>query len=160
MAAYIVSGKRSATGRFNGSLGSLSSVELGSIVIKELIESSSIDANDVDEVIMGNVLQAGLGQNPARQVAVSPGWTLSTSLRAAAKLSGSPLFARQASYSLITGIPFRMAQLDMGTVTSRSTASPMFSRDKPFKPSPLFHLIAQSHCGRGFEHETGSVYST
>ena len=73
MAAYIVSGKRSATGRFNGFLAPLSSVELGSIVIKELIESSSIDANDVDEVIMGNVLQAGLGQNPARQVAVNAG---------------------------------------------------------------------------------------
>lgn len=73
MAAYIVSGKRSATGRFNGSLAPLSSVELGSIVIKELIESSSIDANDVNEVIMGNVLQAGLGQNPSRQAAVNAG---------------------------------------------------------------------------------------
>jgi acetyl-CoA C-acetyltransferase len=73
MAAYIVSGKRSATGRFNGSLASLSAVELGSIVVKELIESSSIGANDVDEVIMGNVLQAGLGQNPARQAAVNAG---------------------------------------------------------------------------------------
>jgi len=73
MAAYIVSGKRSATGRFNGSLAPLSSVELGSIVIKELIESSSIDANDVNEVIMGNVIQAGLGQNPARQAAVNAG---------------------------------------------------------------------------------------
>lgn len=73
MAAYIVSGKRSATGRFNGSLASLSAVKLGSIVIKGLIDSSSIDANDVDEVIMGNVIQAGLGQNPARQAAVSAG---------------------------------------------------------------------------------------
>jgi acetyl-CoA C-acetyltransferase len=73
MAAYIVSGKRSATGRFNGSLAPLSAVELASIVISELIESSSTDANDVDEVIMGNVIQAGLGQNPARQAAVNAG---------------------------------------------------------------------------------------
>lgn len=73
MAAYIVGGKRSATGRFNGSLAPLSSVELGSIVIRELIGSSSIDSNAVDEVIMGNVLQAGLGQNPARQAAVNAG---------------------------------------------------------------------------------------
>jgi len=73
MSAYIVSGKRLATGRFNGSLARLSAVELGSIVIKDSIESSSIDANDVDEVIMGNVLQAGLGQNPARQAAVNAG---------------------------------------------------------------------------------------
>jgi len=73
MAAYIVSGKRVATGRFNGSLASLSSVELGSIVIKELIERSSMDVNYVDEVIMGNVIQAGLGQNPARQSAINAG---------------------------------------------------------------------------------------
>ena len=73
MAAYIVDGKRVATGRFNGSLSSLSSVDLGSIVIKELIEHSSVDVNNVDEVIMGNVIQAGLGQNPARQAAIHAG---------------------------------------------------------------------------------------
>lgn len=73
MAAYIVSGKRLATGRFNGSLASFSAVELGSTVIKRLIDSSSVDAEDVDEVILGNVLQAGLGQNPARQAAVNAG---------------------------------------------------------------------------------------
>ena len=73
MAAYIVDGKRVATGRFNGSLSSLSSVELGSIVIKELIEHSLVDVNNVDEVILGNVIQAGLGQNPARQAAINAG---------------------------------------------------------------------------------------
>jgi acetyl-CoA C-acetyltransferase len=73
MAAYIIGGKRVPTGRFNGSLALLSSVELGSIVIKELIERSSIDVNYVDEVIMGNVIQAGLGQNPARQSAINAG---------------------------------------------------------------------------------------
>jgi acetyl-CoA C-acetyltransferase len=73
MTAYIVGGKRSAIGRFNGSLASLSSVELGTIVIKELIRNYSIDINQVDEVIMGNVLQAGVGQNPARQAAVNAG---------------------------------------------------------------------------------------
>jgi acetyl-CoA C-acetyltransferase len=73
MAAYIIGGKRVPTCRFNGSLALLSSVELGSIVIKELIERSSIDVNYVDEVIMGNVIQAGLGQNPARQSAINAG---------------------------------------------------------------------------------------
>jgi len=73
MTAYIVNGKRSATGRFNGFLASLSPVEVSAIVIKELMESSSIDGNNVDEVIMGNVLQAGQGQNPARQAAVKAG---------------------------------------------------------------------------------------
>jgi len=72
-AAYIVGGKRSATGRFSGSLASISLVELGAAVIEGLIESSSFDTDEVDEVIMGNVLQAGVGQNPARQVAVKAG---------------------------------------------------------------------------------------
>ena len=83
MKAYIVNGKRLATGRFNGSLTPVSAVELGTIVVKELIENSSIEVNEVDEVIMGNVLQAGLGQNPARQVAIKaglphsvPAWTV------------------------------------------------------------------------------------
>jgi len=73
MTAYIVGAKRSATGRFNGTLAPVSSVELGTIVIKELIATSSLAAEEVDEVIMGNVLQAGLGQNPARQAAVNAG---------------------------------------------------------------------------------------
>lgn len=73
MAAYIVSGKRLATGRFNGSLASISSVDLGAAVIREVIQSSSIDTTYVDEVIMGNVLQAGVGQNPARRAAVRAG---------------------------------------------------------------------------------------
>lgn len=73
MEAYIVGGVRTAIGGFNGSLTPFSAVDLGSIVIKELIERSAVDVNEVDEVIMGNVLQAGLGQNPARQSAVKAG---------------------------------------------------------------------------------------
>lgn len=73
MTAYIVNGKRTATGRFNGSLASISPVDLSGIVIKELLAGTSIGENDIDEVIMGNVLQAGLGQNPARQAAVKAG---------------------------------------------------------------------------------------
>jgi len=73
MAAYIVSAKRVATGRFNGTLAPLSAVDLGATVIREVIENSRIDTNEVDEVIMGNVIQAGLGQNPARQAAVKAG---------------------------------------------------------------------------------------
>jgi acetyl-CoA C-acetyltransferase len=73
MEAYIVGGVRTAVGRYNGSLASLDAVELGSIVIKELVARTSIDGNEVDEVIMGNVIQAGLGQNSARQSAIKAG---------------------------------------------------------------------------------------
>jgi acetyl-CoA C-acetyltransferase len=73
MEAYIVGGVRTAVGRYNGSLASLDAVELGSIVIKELVAQASINGTEVDEVIMGNVIQAGLGQNSARQSAIKAG---------------------------------------------------------------------------------------
>jgi acetyl-CoA C-acetyltransferase len=73
MEAYIVGGVRTAVGRFNGALASLDAIGLGSAVIKEVIKRTSIREEDIDEVIMGNVLQAGLGQNPARQAAIRGG---------------------------------------------------------------------------------------
>ncbi|HAM50129.1 MAG TPA: acetyl-CoA C-acyltransferase, partial [Nitrospiraceae bacterium] len=59
-----------AIGRFNGSLATLDAIEIGSVVINEVIKRSSVKKEEIDEVIMGNVLQAGLGQNPARQAAI------------------------------------------------------------------------------------------
>jgi len=73
MDAYIVGGVRTAIGRFNGSLASFNTIDLGAAVIKEVIRRTSIKGTEVDEVIMGNVLQAGLGQNPARQAAIMAG---------------------------------------------------------------------------------------
>lgn len=69
----IVSAARTALGSFNGSLGSVPAVELGKTVIEEALKRATLDPALVDEVIMGNVLQAGLGQNPARQAALSAG---------------------------------------------------------------------------------------
>ena len=60
---------RTALGKFGGSLTNTPAVELGAIVIKEAIRRAGIKPEDVDEVLMGNVLQAGLGQSPARQAA-------------------------------------------------------------------------------------------
>lgn len=58
----IVSAVRTAIGSFNGSLASTSAIDLGATVIKAAIERAKIDSLHIDEVIMGNVLQAGLGQ--------------------------------------------------------------------------------------------------
>lgn len=66
----IVSAVRTAIGSFLGSLKDVSAPDLGAIVIKEALNRAGILPKDVDEVIMGNVLQAGLGQNPARQAAI------------------------------------------------------------------------------------------
>ena len=69
----IVSAVRTALGSFNGSLAPVSAVKLGCTVISEAINRAGIEKFSVDEVVFGNVLQAGLGQNPARQCAVGAG---------------------------------------------------------------------------------------
>ncbi len=69
----IVSAVRTAQGKFAGSLKDFSAPKLGSIVIKESIEKAGLKPKDIDEVIMGNVVQAGLGQNVARQAAIAAG---------------------------------------------------------------------------------------
>ncbi|MFZ5597274.1 MAG: acetyl-CoA C-acetyltransferase [Bacillota bacterium] len=81
--AVIVSSVRTAVGKFGGSLNGITAVELGALVIGEALKRAGIEGGIVDEVVFGNVLQAGLGQNPARQAAVKagipqeiPAWTM------------------------------------------------------------------------------------
>src|SRR4029077_9934154 len=71
--AFILSGARTPVGKLLGALKSLSAVKLGVIAARAAIERAGIDSASVDEVIMGNVVQAGNGQNPARQVAIIAG---------------------------------------------------------------------------------------
>ncbi|NDC93111.1 MAG: acetyl-CoA C-acyltransferase [Flavobacteriales bacterium] len=70
---YIVAAVRTPIGAFMGGLSTISATELGSIAIKGAIEKSNLPIDVVDEVFMGNVLQAGLGQAPARQAALGAG---------------------------------------------------------------------------------------
>lgn len=71
--AVIVSAVRTPIGNFNGSLKDVSAPKLGALVIQSALEKAGIQPEQVDEVIMGNVLQAGAGQNPARQAAIHAG---------------------------------------------------------------------------------------
>ena len=68
--AYIVSAKRTPIGSFGGALSSLSATQLGSLAIKAVLSESGIPAEAVQEVLMGNVCSANLGQAPARQAAL------------------------------------------------------------------------------------------
>lgn len=70
---YIVAAQRTPIGKFNGQLASKSAVELGAIAIKAAIEKAKLSGNDIDQVLMGNVIQAGTGQNPARQASMAAG---------------------------------------------------------------------------------------
>ena len=63
----IVSAVRTPIGKFLGTLTPFSAVDLGAIVVREAVNRAGIEPTQVDEIIMGNVIQAGLGQNPARQ---------------------------------------------------------------------------------------------
>jgi acetyl-CoA C-acetyltransferase len=87
----IVSAVRTAIGSFNGSLKDVSAPELGAIVIKDALEKAGLKKEDVDEVIMGNVLQAGLGQNPARQASIKAGLPESIPAMTINKVCGSGL---------------------------------------------------------------------
>ena len=87
----IVSAIRTPVGSFNGSLKSLSAPELGGMVIKAVVEKAGLKGDQVEEVIMGNVLQAGLGQNPARQAAMKAGIPVSTPAMTINKVCGSGL---------------------------------------------------------------------
>ncbi|KAB2493698.1 acetyl-CoA C-acetyltransferase [Priestia endophytica] len=89
----IVSAVRTAIGTFGGSLQNVSAPTLGSIVIKEALQKAGVKAEDVDEVIMGNVLQAGLGQNPARQAALKAGLPQEVAALTINKVCGSGLKA-------------------------------------------------------------------
>ena len=89
--SVILSAIRTPIGKFQGSLKSLSAPELGAIVVRGALERAGLDANQIDEVILGCVLQAGLGQNPARQAALKAGLPPSVAALTVNKVCGSGL---------------------------------------------------------------------
>ena len=89
----IVSAARTPIGKFLGSLSTLSAPELGAVAIRAAVERSKISPNEIDEVIMGNVIQGGVGQAPARQAALKAGLPSSVSALTVNKVCGSGLKA-------------------------------------------------------------------
>ena len=89
----IVGAARTPIGSFGGALAPLSAIDLGTIAAKEAIKRAGIKPEDIDEVIIGNVLSAGLGQNPARQVAIGAGLPDTTPAITINKVCGSGLRA-------------------------------------------------------------------
>lgn len=89
--AVLVSAVRTAIGNFQGSLAGVSAPELGGLVLKEALARAGVSADLVEEVILGNVLQAGLGQNPARQAAIKGGLPNTIASMTINKVCGSGL---------------------------------------------------------------------
>ena len=69
----ILSANRTPIGKFGKTLSGIKATDLGALVVKEAVRRAGIESKDVDECIMGNVISAGLGQNPARQAAIGAG---------------------------------------------------------------------------------------
>ena len=88
---YILGACRTAIGKFGGSLSTVPAVDLGAVVIKESIKRAGILAEDVDHIFMGCVIQAGLGQNVARQAAIKAGIPMTTTAETINVVCGSGL---------------------------------------------------------------------
>ena len=89
----IASAVRTPVGKFQGALSDLSATQLGAIAVREAVRRAGVDPASVDECIMGNVVSAGLGQNPARQAALNGGLSSSVSAMTINKVCGSGLKA-------------------------------------------------------------------
>jgi acetyl-CoA C-acetyltransferase len=99
--AVIVAAGRSAIGSFGGSLSSLSAVDIGTQLVKGLLNKTSIPSDQIDEVILGQVLTAGCGQNPARQTTIKAGLPPTTPAITINKVCGSGLKAVQMAVQAI-----------------------------------------------------------
>jgi acetyl-CoA C-acetyltransferase len=89
----IISGVRTPIGKFQGSLSDFSAPQLGALVVREAVKRANLDPKQVDECIMGNVVSAGLGQNPARQAAIFGGLPPEVGAMTINKVCGSGLKA-------------------------------------------------------------------
>ena len=87
----IISGCRTPVGKFQGSLSDFTAPQLGALAVREAVKRAGIDPTQVDECIMGNVVSAGLGQNPARQAAIFGGLSPATGAMTINKVCGSGL---------------------------------------------------------------------
>ena len=97
----IVAAARTAVGSFGGSLAAIPAHELGATVVKDLLARTGLESDQVDEVIMGQVLTAGVGQNPARQTALGAGLSEATPAMTINKVCGSGLKAVHLAFQAI-----------------------------------------------------------
>ena len=104
----IVSAARTPVGSFNGTLSSLTAAQLGTVALKAAIARANVEAAEIDEVILGQILTAAQGQNPARQAAVHAGIPVTTPAWGMNQLCGSGLRA----------VALGMQQIATGDATS------------------------------------------
>jgi acetyl-CoA C-acetyltransferase len=127
--AYILAACRTPIGRFRGSLSWLPATELGAIVVREAVARAGVEPSAIDEVILGNVLSAGVGQAPARQAALRAGLPTKVAALTVNKVCGSGLKA-----VMLAAQGVRCGDVDLvvaGGMESMSRAGWVLSRDAP-----------------------------
>ena len=97
----ITAAARTAIGTFRGSLKNMQAYELGSVVVKEVLKKSNLQSDDIDELIMGQVLTGGAGQNPSRQTAINIGVPVEKTAYTINQVCGSGLRSVAAGYQAI-----------------------------------------------------------
>ena len=127
--AFILSACRTPIGKFRGSLSSLAATDLGAIAVREAVARAGTNAAEIDEVIMGNVLSAGVGQAPARQAALRAGLPATVAALTINKVCGSGLKA-----VMLAAQGVRCGDVDLvvaGGMESMSQAGMLLPRDAP-----------------------------
>lgn len=154
--AVIISAARTPTGKFQGALKGFSAPELGAIAIKEAVKRASVDPSKIDEVIMGCVVQAGLGQAPARQAAMKAGlppevsaltinMVCGSGLRAVALASqaiqlGDAEFVVAGGMESMSNIPYALQNAREGFRMGNQTAVDLLIHDGLWCPFENWHM--------------------
>jgi len=165
--AVIISADRTPTGKFQGALKGLTATELGAIAIKEAVKRAGVDPAKVDEVIMGCVVQAGIGQAPARQAALKAGlppevsaltinMVCGSGLRAVALASqsvqlGDSEFVVAGGMESMSNIPYALQTAREGFRMGNQTATDLMIHDGLWCPFENWHMgntgevVAEKH---------------
>ena len=155
-AIFLCGAKRTAIGSFGGAFAKVSSVELGAHALKAVLEETGLLAEHVDEVILGCVLQAGLGQAPARQAAIKAGIPLSAQAMTVNKVCSSGLKAVMLAANTIalghaeailaggmesmSNAPFYLPSMRNGARLGHSSAEDSIIKDGLWDPYKDFHM--------------------
>ena len=137
----ITSAVRTAVGTFNGALKNMKANQLGSVVIKEAIKKSKLEKNEIDELIMGQVLTAGSGQNPARQAAIQAGLPIEKTAHLINQVCGSGLRAVVSGYQSILSNDSNIVAAGGQESMSNSPHTINFRKNKKLKESDLIDTM-------------------
>ena len=144
----IVSAARTAIGRFQGALGSVPASTLGSVVIREAVKRAGIDPARIDEVLMGNVVQAGQGQAPARQASIQAGLDPTIGATTVNKICGSGLkTVMMAAQAIVAGDADILVAGGMESMTLGPYLLPKRGEATGLATEPLWTPLCAMVCG-------------